>query len=161
MNLTIEPQESFILARIEDARFDALSAPDFKARMAGALTGAAPKVVLDLSPVTFIDSAGLASILSLVKGLPEGGELRIAGARDAGEGRLPAHPARQGPPAPRHARGRGGGRGAEVSTVATADPPHDGGGDEGRPPMARRALARQGVGGRARAATSSTRSASS
>ena len=83
MNLTIEPQESFILARIEDSRLDALSAPDFKARMAGALTGAAPKVVLDLSPVAFIDSAGLASILSLVKGLPEGGELRIAGARDA------------------------------------------------------------------------------
>lgn len=83
MNLTIEPQESFILARIEDARLDALSAPDFKARMSGALTGATPKVVLDLSPVGFIDSAGLASILSLVKGLPEGGELRIAGARDA------------------------------------------------------------------------------
>jgi anti-sigma B factor antagonist len=83
MNLTIEPQESFILARIEDTRLDALSAPDFKARMAGALTGATPKVVLDLSPVAFIDSAGLASILSLVKGLPEGGELRIAGARDA------------------------------------------------------------------------------
>ncbi|MBK9089056.1 MAG: STAS domain-containing protein [Holophagales bacterium] len=72
MNLTIEPQESFILARIEDSRLDALSAPDFKARMTGALTGAAPKVVLDLSPVAFIDSAGLASILSLVKGLPEG-----------------------------------------------------------------------------------------
>ena len=83
MNLTIEPQESFILARIEDARLDALSAPDFKARMAGALTGAAPRVVLDLSSVSFIDSAGLASILSLVKGLPEGGDLRIAGARDA------------------------------------------------------------------------------
>ena len=83
MNLTIEPQESFILARIEDSRLDALSAPDFKARMAGALTGATPKVILDLSPVSFIDSAGLASILSLVKGLPEGGDLRIAGARDA------------------------------------------------------------------------------
>ena len=41
MNLTIEPQESFILARIEDSRLDALSAPDFKARMTGALTGAA------------------------------------------------------------------------------------------------------------------------
>jgi anti-sigma B factor antagonist len=83
MNLTIEPQESFVLARIEDARLDALSAPDFKSRMAGALTGGSPKVILDLSPVGFIDSAGLASILSLVKGLPEGGELRIAGARDA------------------------------------------------------------------------------
>ena len=83
MNLTIEQRESHILARIEDARLDALSAPDFKARMSGALTGTAPKVVLDLSPVAFIDSAGLASILSLVKGLPEGGDLRIAGARDA------------------------------------------------------------------------------
>lgn len=83
MNLTIEPQESFILARIEDSRLDALSAPDFKARMTGALTGAAPKVVLDLSLVAFIDSAGLASILSLLKGLPEGGEFRIAGPRDA------------------------------------------------------------------------------
>ena len=49
----------------------------------GALAGSAPKVVLDLSRVAFIDSAGLASILSLVKGLPEGGDLRIAGARDA------------------------------------------------------------------------------
>lgn len=83
MNLTIEPRESWVLARIEDARLDALSAPDFKARIAGALTGVAPKVVLDLSPVAFVDSAGLASILSLVKGLPEGGELRIAGARDS------------------------------------------------------------------------------
>ena len=81
MNLTIEPRESHVLARIEDTRLDALSAPDFKARMSGALTGTAPKVVLDLSPVAFIDSAGLASILSLVKGLPEGGDLRIAGAR--------------------------------------------------------------------------------
>jgi anti-sigma B factor antagonist len=83
MNLTIEPQESFVLARIEDARLDALSAPDFRSRMAGTLTGASPRVLLDLSPVAFIDSAGLASILSLVKGLPEGGELRIAGAREA------------------------------------------------------------------------------
>lgn len=83
MNLTIEPQESFVLARIEDSRLDALSAPDFKARMTGALTGSAPKVVLDLSPVSFIDSAGLASILSILKGLPEGGALRIAGPRDA------------------------------------------------------------------------------
>jgi anti-sigma B factor antagonist len=83
MNLTIEPRETFVLARIEDARLDALSAPDFRARMAGALTGSAPKVVLDLSPVAFIDSAGLASILSLVKGLPEGGDLRIVGTRDA------------------------------------------------------------------------------
>ena len=76
MNLTIEPRESHVLARIEDTRLDALSAPDFKARMSGALAGSAPKVVLDLSPVAFIDSAGLASILSLVKGLPEGGERR-------------------------------------------------------------------------------------
>lgn len=83
MNLTIEQRESHVLARIEDTRLDALSAPDFKARMSGALTGTAPKVVLDLSRVAFIDSAGLASILSLVKGLPEGGDLRIAGARDA------------------------------------------------------------------------------
>jgi anti-sigma B factor antagonist len=83
MNLTIEPQGSFILARIEDTRLDALSAPDFKSRMSGALSGVSTKVVLDLSPVAFIDSAGLASILSLVKGLPDGGELRIAGARDA------------------------------------------------------------------------------
>ena len=82
MNLTLEPAEGYLLVRVEESRFDALAAPDFKARLATALAGAAPRIVLDLSPVSFIDSAALAAILSVVKGLPPEGDLRLAGPRE-------------------------------------------------------------------------------
>jgi anti-sigma B factor antagonist len=41
-----------------------------------------PRVVLDLGPVRFVDSAGLGAILTLRLKLQEGGELAISGARE-------------------------------------------------------------------------------
>lgn len=83
MNLTLEPNAGYVVARVEESRFDAMTAPDFKSRMAHAIQGPAPKVVLELSRVSFIDSAALAAILSVVKSLPPEGDLRLAGARDS------------------------------------------------------------------------------
>jgi len=83
MNLTVVPGPGYLVARVEESRFDALAAPDFKARMAQAIQGSSPRVVLDLSQVGFIDSAALAAILSVVKALPPEGDLRLAGARDS------------------------------------------------------------------------------
>lgn len=82
MNLTIEKREDCVLARVQEPRFDAVAAPDFKNRMSGVLSGGQQRVVLDLSPVQFIDSSAIAALLSVVKSVPQGSDLRLCGAQE-------------------------------------------------------------------------------
>ena len=82
MNLTIEKRDDCVLTRVQEPRFDAMAAPDFKARMSGVVAGGEPRVVLDLSPVQFIDSSAIAALLSVVKSVPPGSDLRLCGAQE-------------------------------------------------------------------------------
>lgn len=60
-------------------RLDAAAAPRFKSDMVDLMTGGATRIIVDLSRVDFMDSTGLASIMSSMKSLGESGEIALCG----------------------------------------------------------------------------------
>ena len=82
MNLEMESHGSVLVARILDSRFDAASVADFRTRMGEAVAEGSSRIVLDLTPVRFMDSGALGSILAVLKTLPPGGDLRLAGVHE-------------------------------------------------------------------------------
>jgi anti-anti-sigma factor len=54
-------------------RLDTASAPQFDQKLAPMLAGPCPRILLDVSQVSYISSAGLRSILQLVKHADENG----------------------------------------------------------------------------------------
>jgi len=66
MEATIEHLDKLLIVAIS-GRLDTATAPAFDAQMAPLLAAPRPHILLDLSAVAYISSAGLRSILQLVK----------------------------------------------------------------------------------------------
>ena len=79
MNLTAETRQGVTLIHVAERRIDAAVAIRFKDRMREMTEGAAPRVVLDLEEVEFIDSSGLGAIVTSMKQMGEGQRLELAG----------------------------------------------------------------------------------
>jgi len=82
MNLELETRGSVLVASVLDHRFDSASVGDFRSRIGEAVAAGATRIVLDLTPVRFMDSGALGSILAVLKTLPPGGDLRLAGVHE-------------------------------------------------------------------------------
>ena len=65
--------------RVRSARIDAAVAIQFKDAMRSETQAAAPRVLLDLSEVEFIDSSGLGAIVAAMKAMPVGSRLELVG----------------------------------------------------------------------------------
>ena len=73
----IEPVEAGLVVTLS-GELDAFDAPTLRAAFADAVAAAPRVVVLDLAPVTFLDSTILGAIVGLLRRLREaGGELRV------------------------------------------------------------------------------------
>jgi anti-anti-sigma factor len=60
-------------------RLDLLSAPDLRQRLAAEVAGGRPRLVVDLSETTFIDSSGLGALIGGLKATRlAGGDLLLA-----------------------------------------------------------------------------------
>lgn len=81
MQIEFEERGRWLIARPQVQRLDSLTAPDFGATMAQQCKDRT-SIVLDLADVTFIDSRGLAALVSLFKSLATGGALRLANVRE-------------------------------------------------------------------------------
>lgn len=68
MNIKQEDYGSYVVLAVK-GRLDALNAPDFEEEARKLLEQGAVMVLLDLSALEFVSSAGLRAILSLAKGL--------------------------------------------------------------------------------------------
>ncbi len=80
MEVTLEHIGPILLVAIQ-GRLDTATAPVFDAQLAPELARPHPRILLDLSSVAYISSAGLRSILQLVKHTAaHGGRLGIFGA---------------------------------------------------------------------------------
>lgn len=79
MKLTISPDADRQIVTVEEARLDAAIATAFKDRMREILPEAGGKVILDLSQVNFMDSSGLGAVIAVLKAMPDGHELQLAG----------------------------------------------------------------------------------
>lgn len=78
MDLGVERRGGALVVRVREARLDAAVAIAFKEAMRTATAGAEPRVVLDLSEVTFLDSSGLGAVVSVMKHLGPGRRLELA-----------------------------------------------------------------------------------
>jgi anti-anti-sigma factor len=67
MEITVHNHIVQIAVVTTDSRIDALSAPKLRERLDALLTEGASRFVIDLSAVPFIDSAGMAVLVSLLK----------------------------------------------------------------------------------------------
>jgi anti-sigma B factor antagonist len=70
--------DMLVVTALED-RIDAAGAIQFKERMREAVANPAPRVVLDLSAVTFLDSSGLGAVVAVMKLLGPARKLELAG----------------------------------------------------------------------------------
>ncbi|MEI7643163.1 MAG: STAS domain-containing protein [Chloroflexales bacterium] len=67
MEITVHNHIVQIAVVTTDSRIDAFSAPKLRERLDALVAGGANRFVIDLSAVPFIDSAGMAVLVSLLK----------------------------------------------------------------------------------------------
>jgi anti-sigma B factor antagonist len=80
MQLQISNSADFTLVKIQSARVDAVNSPDLRAQVKELTDNGINRIIIDLSNVSFMDSSGLGTIVSILKMLGAGGDLVIAGA---------------------------------------------------------------------------------
>ena len=79
MELQSDEQDGMLVVRVMQDRIDAACAIQFKDRMREMTPGDAPRVVLDLSQVAFLDSSGLGAVVAVRKALGPDRPLELAG----------------------------------------------------------------------------------
>lgn len=67
MDLEAEVRGDLLVVRVQQERIDAAAAIEFKDRMRELVDTPAPRVLLDLSRVTFLDSSGLGAVVAVMK----------------------------------------------------------------------------------------------
>ena len=78
---TSEPGSALVLSL--DGRLNMVAAPRLKTAIDDAVAAGKPRIVVDLSAVSFIDSSGLGALIAgLKKARQASGDLRIAGVND-------------------------------------------------------------------------------
>jgi anti-sigma B factor antagonist len=70
-----------MLAKVIDSRLDASSAPDLKKRLIALVKDGHQRIALDLAEVEFIDSSGLSALVSVLRQLPDDGDLVLVAPR--------------------------------------------------------------------------------
>ena len=79
MQLSVEEQGTTKVITLEDRRLDAAIAGEFKDQAREIADENTQLLVLDLSPVSFIDSSGIGAIVGLMKHMGRGRRMEICG----------------------------------------------------------------------------------
>lgn len=79
MEVSVKTEDDFCVVTVHDLRIDAAVALDFKETMRRAAQDSAPRIILNLCEVTFIDSSGLGAIVATMKFLAPERSLILAG----------------------------------------------------------------------------------
>ncbi|KFI30469.1 anti-sigma factor antagonist [Haematobacter massiliensis] len=79
MQLSARLTDGLLLIRVEESRIDAASAIAFKERMRHLTAEPAPRVILDMAEVAFLDSSGLGALVAVMKLLQPERRLELAG----------------------------------------------------------------------------------
>jgi anti-sigma B factor antagonist len=78
MDLKTEAQNDVLVVHAMDDRIDAAGAIQFKEQMRVICENPQPRVMLDLSRVSFLDSSGLGAVVAVMKLLGPGRRLELA-----------------------------------------------------------------------------------
>ena len=76
-----EETGSALIVRIMTKRVDAMMAMNFRKSVIDKI-GTQSVVIMDFSAVSFMDSSGLGALVSILKKVPSGGQLRLSGVGD-------------------------------------------------------------------------------
>ena len=80
MNIVQEDHGGLLIVGVQERRIDAAVVIRFKEEMRGIVDAhAAPRVILDLSEVEFLDSSGLGAVVAVMKHLGPERRLELAG----------------------------------------------------------------------------------
>jgi anti-sigma B factor antagonist len=80
MEFRSEPHKADITVIHCEGRLNMVSAPELREVVKGAILDGRPRIVLDMSGVTFVDSSGLGSLVGCLKNAREAeGDLRLVG----------------------------------------------------------------------------------
>ena len=63
MKYSIEKKEKYSVIKVDEEKLDSTKAPDFKSRFVTLQAEGVKNLILDLSPVKYIDSSGLSALL--------------------------------------------------------------------------------------------------
>jgi anti-sigma B factor antagonist len=85
MQLLAVRQGDMLVVEVQESRIDAASAIQFKERMRDVTADPAPRVIVDLSRVGFLDSSGLGAVVAVMKLLGPARKLELAGLTPAVE----------------------------------------------------------------------------
>jgi len=78
--MTTDQTNGILVVRAPGPRLDGAAAPSFKSGMLDTIAQGHKRIALDLSEVDFMDSIGLASLMSCLKSLGGQGEIVLFGA---------------------------------------------------------------------------------
>lgn len=79
MELAAEERPGLLVVAVKAERIDAAAAIQFKDRMRELVQSAAPRVMLDMSRVAFLDSSGLGAVVAVMKLMGAERRLELAG----------------------------------------------------------------------------------
>ncbi len=82
MKLHHEMESGVLVIRPVEKRLDAAMAPSFEERVKAFIADGHGLIVLDLSPVEFVDTLGLGAILASRKALGRNGEMAVSGSNE-------------------------------------------------------------------------------
>jgi anti-sigma B factor antagonist len=83
MQVLLAEKDDVLLAKPMGRWLDATAGHDLTERVGSEIQRGAALVVLDMSAVAHVDSAGLGSLIQLMKRLPAGGRIALCGCQSA------------------------------------------------------------------------------
>jgi anti-sigma B factor antagonist len=83
MKIEVMNEGPVLVARVLERRLDAGTSPDFRAHLGQHVAAGQRLILLNLAEVEIVDSAGIGSVLSLLKSLPADSSLGLCGVRPA------------------------------------------------------------------------------
>ena len=79
MNLFSEAYDGMLVVHVDEPRLDAAIAIRFKEQMREVTMQPAPRVILDMSKIEFLDSSGLGAVVAVMKSLAPHRQLELCG----------------------------------------------------------------------------------
>lgn len=79
MELAVRQDGAVTVVQPQAERIDAMVAVVFKDRMKSTIEGGSSCILLDLSPIGFLDSSGLGAVVAIRRFLSDGQRLELAG----------------------------------------------------------------------------------
>lgn len=78
-NLSSKEIDDFLVLKLNSPRIDTINSSNFREKVLKFIKDGKQKILLDLSDVSFIDSAGMGALIGIYRGMPNKNDLLFCG----------------------------------------------------------------------------------